>query len=130
MSSSDRGGLLATIWFSMALVAIGIAVGSSSPALLAVPISVALIMTIALVLVPDVVAVLTAQREKAKREPQDRLSMLLELMDEDERAAFKESLKRRVLDDIGRTDDGELPADDATLAALLDEEQAQKRTHR
>lgn len=47
--------------------------------------------------------------EKAKRGGNDKLALLLELMDEDERQAFKESLKRRYINDVGV--DGELPYD-------------------
>jgi len=62
--------------------------------------------------------------EKAKRSGrlprEDRLALLLEMMDEDERQAFKEVLKQQVLRDTGY--DGELPYSNETLAALLDEE--------
>ncbi len=58
---------------------------------------------------------------KAKRQPGDRLSMLLELMDEDEREAFKETLKQRLLDDMSLNDDGELGYR-TTLEDLLDDD--------
>ncbi len=130
MKSSERMGLLATIWFSMALVGIGIAAGSERPEMIVFPMGIALLMTVIMVTIPDAIAAITTQREKAKRQPQDKLSMLMEIMDEDERAAFKETLKRRVLEDIGRADEGELPASEQTLAALLDEEQARVKSRR
>jgi hypothetical protein len=67
-----------------------------------------------------------ADYEKAKRQPGDtntKLALLLELMDEDEREAFKETLKRRVLDDM-TSGDGELLADAATLESLLSDQSA------
>jgi hypothetical protein len=67
-----------------------------------------------------------ADYEKAKRQPGDantKLALLLELMDDDEREAFKETLKRRVLDDM-TSGDGELLADAATLESLLSDQSA------
>jgi hypothetical protein len=58
-------------------------------------------------------------QEKAKHHPDDKLALLLELMDEDERIAFKESLKQRVL---GSEGDGELPYDVGLLDAIEQEE--------
>ena len=56
--------------------------------------------------------------DKAKRQSGDTLALLLELMDDEEREAFKEALKQRTLDNIGY-DDGELPYSNETLASLL-----------
>lgn len=128
MKSAERMGLLATIWFSMALVGIGIATGSDTPELMIIPITVALLLTVVMVLIPDMLAALTAERAKGKRQPQDKLSMLMDILDEDERAAFKDLLKQRVLEDMGRAADGELPADDESLAALLDAEHTRGRS--
>ena len=58
-------------------------------------------------------------QKKAKHHPDDKLALLLELMDEDERMAFKEALKQRVL---GRESDGELPYDVGLLDAIEQEE--------
>ena len=61
---------------------------------------------------------------KAKREDKtqrnDKMSLLMDLMDDDELAAFKTTLKQRVMEDM-HYDDGELPYDDETLVSLLDE---------
>jgi Na+(H+)/acetate symporter ActP len=65
--------------------------------------------------------------EKAKRGAHDtsRLEMLLALMGEDERAAFKETLKQRLMDEINDdASDGELST---SLAALL---QVDERSYR
>lgn len=45
---------------------------------------------------------------KAKRSEADRLALLLELMDEDERSAFKDRLKREVLAGARLGNDGEI----------------------
>ena len=59
---------------------------------------------------------------KAKRaggsQQDEQLALLLELMDDDERAAFKERLQQRVLDNLG-DNEGELPETGETLEALL-----------
>ena len=64
--------------------------------------------------------------EKNKRRQGDKLSILLELMDEDERAAFKDGLKRQLMNDM-RYDDGEQPYSGETLETLMDEERQQRR---
>ena len=64
--------------------------------------------------------------DKAKRQSGDTLALLLELMDDEEREAFKETLKRRVLEDMG-VDDGELPYAAETLESLLEEEHSTRR---
>lgn len=75
----------------------------------------------------------TQQQEpgKAKREGDDRLALLLSLMDDDEREAFKAALKQRVLADVGGPvggpDDGELPYDAESLETLLYSEDAERR---
>ena len=68
-------------------------------------------------------ATVTTSSEKAKRgasDPDAKLRLLYELMDDDEREAFKATLKQRVLDDM-TYDDGELATDAETLESLLDE---------
>ena len=62
--------------------------------------------------------------EKAKRQGSgsQKMALLLELMDEDEREAFKETLKRRVLDEARIGGDGEITYGDTTLESLFYEE--------
>jgi hypothetical protein len=62
---------------------------------------------------------------KTKRESGSKLALLLELMDEDERMAFKESLKQQVL---GGESDGELPFEAGLLEAVEQEEAASRRS--
>jgi hypothetical protein len=64
-------------------------------------------------------------QEKTKRHRDDKLALLLELMDDDERRAFKDALKQRVLDGEG---DGELPYDAELLEALEREQTASRRS--
>ncbi len=54
-----------------------------------------------------------ASADKAKRESTqtDKLALLMELMDEDERATFKKGLMDQVLRERGLSRDGELPID-------------------
>lgn len=56
-----------------------------------------------------------------------RLAALMDMMDDDERAAFKESLKRRVLAEQRLYDDGEFYGDPATLDSLLHDDYDDKR---
>ena len=66
-------------------------------------------------------------REKRKRGNGDtKAEMLLALMDEDERQAFKQALQQRMLESSARLgDDGEI--DTPTLEALLNDEQDHHR---
>jgi hypothetical protein len=66
-----------------------------------------------------------AGQEKTKRHQDDKLALLLELMDNDERRAFTEALKQRVLE--GESD-GELPYDAELLEALEQEPAASRRS--
>ena len=67
--------------------------------------------------------------EKAKRQPGDRLNLLLELMDDDEREAFKETLKQRIMDDMRLNDEGELDYH-TTLEDLLDDDAIRQQRRR
>ena len=78
---------------------------------------VASVFTLLLWFMPAV-AEIVANREKAKRQPVDKLALLRDLLDDDALAAFKETLKQRVLDSVSGGDDGELPLDAATFEAL------------
>ena len=62
--------------------------------------------------------------EKAKRQGSgnQKMALLMELMDDDEREAFKETLKRRVLDEARIGGDGEITYGDTTLESLFYEE--------
>lgn len=61
-------------------------------------------------------AALHAEQAKVKRAPEDRLALLREMLDDDEWASFKATLKAQVLAGDDAAQDGELP-----LAALVDE---------
>lgn len=70
----------------------------------------------------------TVTVEKAKRDAGDpnetKMRLLLELMDDDERRAFKETLKRQVLQS-SHLDDGEV--DGIAMEALLDDQEKRLR---
>lgn len=75
-------------------------------------------------------AIRTVEVPKRKRQPQaqtedEKMRLLWELMDEDERIAFKETLKERMLARYDRFDDGEIPYD---LYDMLNDEQAYQQT--
>ncbi len=68
----------------------------------------------------------THDSEKAKRVAGDKYALLLQMMDDDEREAFKYSLKQRLLDAVYEDyDDGELPS--ASLEDLLMSEKKLRR---
>ena len=70
--------------------------------------------------------------EKAKRgsRREEQLALLMDLMDDEELAAFKETLKRRVLADPAY-EDGELPYGSETLESLLrDDDGGRKQLRR
>lgn len=66
---------------------------------------------------------------KSKREESDKYALLLELMDEDERAEFKEMLKRRALQDMRLSDDGEFFAP-TTLKSLMQDDEDDRHNRR
>ena len=67
------------------------------------------------------------EQEKPKRNADDNLALLLDLMDEDERQAFKAKLEQRILDNISNSADGELPAGAGSLEMLMQEDQDEYR---
>lgn len=66
----------------------------------------------------------SSRQEKAKRQSDDKLALLLELMDDDERVAFKEALKQRLLESESN---GELPYGVGLLEVLEQEETSSRR---
>lgn len=68
----------------------------------------------------------TSQRKRKRHEIQsEKIDMLMAMMDEDEKTAFKAALKQRLLDSTTRlSDDGEAPV---ALSDLLDDDEAQYR---
>jgi hypothetical protein len=125
-----------TAWFLLAGISITALIVSGDArfsgdvtAIILVPLVIGLFVTMAIWLAGESdkhEAAAVTDYEKAKRQPGDantKLRLLLELMDDDEREAFKETLKRRVLDDM-TSGDGELLADAATLESLLSDQPA------
>lgn len=64
---------------------------------------------------------------KAKRQPNGQVAMLLDLLDDEERKAFKAALMKRMLDQNAPYDDGELPGDEFSLMELLGEQASSSR---
>ena len=113
--------------------------GSSIVPIVIAPLVIALFATFFIWVAPELARADTAKKsshlysgdsEKAKRQAtrndDSRLSLLMEMMDEGEREAFKDTLKRRLLDDYRVNEDGELFADSATLESLMHDEQNQR----
>jgi hypothetical protein len=129
-SASQRAGATAAVWFGTAITCFAVGIyGAESQndvgwlfVLLTV---IASVLTLLLWAFPAI-AENYASREKAKRQPDERLALLKELLDEDELAAFKEVLKQRMLDSAVRGD-GELPYD---AEALLSGDHAAQGTRR
>lgn len=121
----DRSGEMFAIWIGAGIMCFGASIygaetGHDITLLFLVTVIAALIGTVMV----WAESAITARRmypksgEKAKHND-DRLALLLDMMDADERAAFKETLKRRVLEDDAPGGDGELPYDAESLSALL-----------
>lgn len=119
------------MWFAVAIIDFGLAIASfaDSSSLgwpMIIPILIALFGTIYILSVQPWIDARLEQtgrdQEKAKREVGDMMAVLMELMDEDERAAFKQRLEERVLGDAGFTDDGEIPDSRVSLDALMEED--------
>ena len=136
MSAKDKAKMIATI--AMWVMGIVITVSAMSRDFLGTPIPeqnmvwlaigplvIAVVGTFMLWVIPELDNVETASKTeqstgKAKRQQGVKLSLLLELMDEDEREAFKQLLKRQMLEESGYAD-GELPYGSETLESLLSE---------
>ncbi|MBN1967625.1 MAG: hypothetical protein JW910_23415 [Anaerolineae bacterium] len=140
---NSRTTISVFIWIGIGIVSFGIALyggisGHEVGGLFVVAMFFALLSTMAVWALPffgetqsRVASPVERQEpEKVKRGGEDRLALLLSLMDEDELAAFKEALKQRVLADVGGPDDGELPYDTQTLEALMyDDDTDQRRAN-
>lgn len=133
-SNTAKTSISVTIWIATAIICFGIAIYGAVTTydvkvLFALCMMIAIAATGAVWTLPifeerSGTADLTPEQDKAKRQPADKLALLMELMDEAEREAFKEALKQRVLEEAGSRSDGELPYDLETLEALTYGEEA------
>jgi hypothetical protein len=138
-----KGIITVVMWALLSVVSIGAVIEGSSfapsisvEAMALGPLIIALFGTFIIWVLPDLVksdhaekiAKLNDGNIKNKRQSggSDKLSLLMELMDEDERQAFKATLKQRVLDDTRLNADGELSYGTDTLESLFYEEEANK----
>jgi hypothetical protein len=145
MSNTWRIILMVVVWIALGSIAAS-AIGAAhlsgnidANAITIIAMVMATVSTIAIWLGPEWVTArrggsqthyISGEWEKAKRGannlPEDsRLALLLELMDEDERQAFKERLQRQVLDEAYLTDDGEIAYRGQSLKTLLEDEAEQ-----
>lgn len=131
MTSQNQSGVTIGIWFSAAIMCFSIAIygaetGHDVGKIFLIPMLFSLLATLLIWVIPAVAEIQARQDAlgKAKHQPLDRAALLLELMDEDEQAAFKSALKQRVLGDLHQAGDGELPLSAEVLAALAGEETA------
>jgi len=128
-SGFNKSAVLIAIWVMMGLISMSVGIVSVDAGMelglgFVLPILIALVSTI--VMWGDFgrrgqwARFESDQSEAAKRKrgTDDKFSLLMELMDDDERAAFKEALMRRVLADAADSGDGELPYDAESLEAL------------
>lgn len=137
MSAKDKAKMIATIamWVMAIVISIsgmsqdflGTAIPENNMVWLAIaPLVIAVMGTFMIWVIPELDSNQAAASNdestgKAKRQHGDKLSLLLEMMDEDERAAFKHLLKQQVLEEH-RYADGELPYNGDSLESLLTED--------
>lgn len=125
------------IWIAAIVISLGLMFSPfiDEEWLLSIPVTAAFLSTLAVWLSGkssgEAIARLTqSAAEKSKRgapQPADadsKMRLLLELMDDDERQAFKDALKRQMLGSAG-ANDGELDHD--TLESLLDDAPKRRR---
>ena len=135
ISNNLAKGCITTIMWGAATGVIAIVAAHTSsgdmPLVVVMAMLMALVGTIVMWGLPEIARIVEARNPgvesggKAKRQQGDKLALLMEMMDEGEREAFKRKLQRQVLDDAGyhdAYDDGELPVDADTLESLLDED--------
>jgi hypothetical protein len=132
MSSDDTNKtIIGAMWGTAAFIDFGVAIASVDHGnidgwLFALPILVALVGTLYIWTMQMRHEERTSQsarseeQDKSKRQAGDKLSLLMEIMDDDERKEFKERLKQQVLEETAYGSDGELPYGGETLESLMD----------
>jgi hypothetical protein len=122
------------IWIGTGVICFGLAIygavtGNDIASLFILAMLIAAVTSVSAWVLPSFAARRTEAQpaEKAKRMGDDKLSLLMSLMDDDERVAFKEALKQRLLDSAAAPTDGELPYDAESLEALLDSQESGRR---
>lgn len=132
LSANHRMAVIVGMWVAVGIGLFsagiyGAETGRDIGWLFALPILVGMFTTIILSGAMPGFSFRTPGQEKAKRlsASPHKLALLLELMDENERSAFKETLKQRVLDGGS---DGELPDGIDLLEAMEQAETASRRS--
>ena len=131
-SNIDKTSVIVTIWISMGIISFfGLTLtnhqaGGELTWAFVLPLLIAFVGTFAVWWMDALVTRVLPDRqdstqEKTKRHSSDRLALLLELMDDEERAVLQARLMDEVLSEARSTSDGELPYDAISLEALLEE---------
>lgn len=147
MKDLSKAIVLTLIWIGCVVVSIvsatnNVLFGATGDASMAIvfPLVVALLATFAIYGFPEMMQAINRGQErdrnhltpeKGKRlAGDDKLALLLSMMDEDEKDAFKDALKRQMLArNRSPFEDGELSDDAEVLTAMLDEDASSARMH-
>jgi hypothetical protein len=129
LSAGHRMGVIIGMWIAVGIGLWGIGIygaetGRDAGWLIALTILLPVLTTIILSGALPGFSFRPPSQEKTKRQQDRKLALLLELMDEDERMAFKEALRQQVL---GGESDGELPYEAELLEAIGHEEATSHR---
>lgn len=114
----------ATMWMVLGIISVmavifSVNLGDNAAVAIVLPLVMGVIGTAFIYGLPEAIDLVRGRQDgqhraeqqpgKGKRGESDKLMLLMQLMDDDERAAFKETLRRSVLRDARLSDDGELP---------------------
>ncbi|MBN1565133.1 MAG: hypothetical protein JXA10_14915 [Anaerolineae bacterium] len=119
--SEERTTIIGVMWFAIALIGIALAIAGSSPGIIFGLVIIALLSTF--LLMRSAEQGVFAGGKRKRQQPADQLALLMDVLDDDERAEFKATLKQRVLAQFDGSGEGELPLDADSLAALLDHDE-------
>jgi hypothetical protein len=126
---SAKALIVAAMWLGWGIMGDNLFSSGASVDLLVIliPLLVVAFFTLVIWMGPALFSIIESRADKAKRSPSDVLAAIMELMGEDEREKFKETLKQRMLDNVSSgIVDGELPLDSESLESLLNEDNEEK----
>lgn len=130
-SHQTNKSIIVIIWIAVAVIDFGVALASIEQGqidrlIFAFPIMAAMMATLYIWTMQTRHEERLAQsahndeQEKSKHQAGDKLALLMQIMDDEERKALKERLTRQVLEEAAFQDDGELHYDSETLESLLE----------
>jgi hypothetical protein len=132
MSDIHKTIVTVSIWIAVGLIDFGVALsnieqGNALGWPFMLPLIIALLGTVFIWTVPALlerrVGVSHHSESKSKRDSGAMMAVLMELMDEDERAVLKQKLQQRLMRDVGYINDGEIPDDRMSLESLMQDEE-------